>query len=171
LEQPERICDVFAESISKLHDLPPMDCPRDNGLQAMTALARQNYRMGKVEKGLLRYLGIVDREEAYKEMLGLVSGSNGPDGGVIIHGDCCLPNLILNDFVNSGFVDVGYGGLGDRHYDVFWGIWSLEHNLRTNRFTQRFVDAYGRHKVDVERLRLCGLLSAFNGFRGQDYYE
>ncbi|MCU6794259.1 hypothetical protein OB236_19310 [Paenibacillus sp. WQ 127069] len=71
----------------------------------------------------------------------------------------------------NGYIDVGYGGIGDRHYDIFWGLWSLQFNLKSNDHAKRFIKAYGKLLVDQDRLRLCGLLSAFNGFRGQGYYE
>ncbi|RJG25128.1 hypothetical protein [Paenibacillus thiaminolyticus] len=48
---------------------------------------------------------------------------------------------------------------------------SLQFNLGSDRYAERFIEAYGRERVDEERLRLCGLVSVFNGFRGQDYYE
>lgn len=71
----------------------------------------------------------------------------------------------------TGYIDVGYGGIGDRHYDIFWGLWSLQFNLGSEDYSRQFVKSYGKHLIDQDRLRLCGLLSAFNGFRGQDYYE
>ena len=38
-----------------------------------------------------------------------------------LHGDYCLPNLIMRDFQLEGFIDLGYGGIGDLHYDLYWG--------------------------------------------------
>lgn len=172
LKQPEWLAEVFAHNLKKLHGIPYADCPRHNGLSAMLIRAKQNYRDGRVENGLLRYLGVANKELAYIEMMNLSEAiRNNDDDGVVIHGDYCLPNLILNGIHFSGFVDVGYGGIGDRHYDLYWGLWSLQHNLHSGHYAERFLDTYGREKVDERRLRLCGLLSAFNGFRGQDYYE
>lgn len=90
---------------------------------------------------------------------------------VVIHGDYCLPNLILHDFKMTGYIEVGYGGIGDRHYDIFWGLWSLQFNLKNDEYSKQSVNACGKPLIDQDRLRLCGLLSVFNGFRGQDYYE
>ena len=44
---------------------------------------------------------------------------------VVMHGDYCLPNLILSDARLSGFIDLGNGGVGDRHCDLYWGLWAL----------------------------------------------
>ena len=72
---------------------------------------------------------------------------------VLIHGDYCLPNIILNNWRFSGFIDVGSGGISDRHIDVLWGIWTLAFNLGTTRWTDRFMDAYGRDLIDPDLLR------------------
>jgi len=169
LLQPERLADVFGESLSALHRLQVKDCPVSNTLAEMTIRAIANYQAGRAENSLLRYMRYISADAAYEDMLSLSERIAEDD--VIIHGDYCLPNLILLDFITSGYVDAGYGGIGDRHYDLFWGIWSLQFNLKTDRYTHRFLKAYGEDKVDPDRLRYCGLLSVFNGFRGQDYYE
>ncbi|MBO7178544.1 MAG: phosphotransferase, partial [Clostridia bacterium] len=80
---------------------------------------------------------------------------------VLLHGDYCLPNVILNDWKFSGFIDVGQGGVGDRHVDVFWGIWTLEFNLKTNAYRNRFLDAYGRDLIDEEKLKVIGAIEVF----------
>ncbi len=169
LAKPIHLSEVFAESLSSLHRIKHVDCPKRNGLEDMVIRAEHNYRVGKAEKGILRYLGYISIDVAYKDMISLYRSAY--EDKVIIHGDYCLPNLILHDFKNNGYIDVGYGGVGDRHYDIFWGLWSLQYNLKSDDYAKRFVQAYGRHLVDQDRLHLCGLLSVFNGFRGQDYYE
>ncbi|WP_127590638.1 aminoglycoside 3'-phosphotransferase [Paenibacillus lautus] len=169
LEQPGHLSEVFAESLLSLHRVQPVNCPITNGLEEMVIRAERKYREGGVEKGLLRYLGYSNIKVAYEDMISLFKNST--EDRVVIHGDYCLPNLILQDFKMTGYIDVGYGGIGDRHYDIFWGLWSLQFNLRSDDYSKQFVKAYGKHLIDQDRLRLCGLLSAFNGFRGQDYYE
>ena len=67
---------------------------------------------------------------------------------------------MLNNWKFEGFIDLEESGLGDRHYDLAWGLWSLAHNLKSTKYGQRFLDAYGMGKVDKDRLRLCGLLAA-----------
>ncbi|MFK7691664.1 phosphotransferase [Paenibacillus sp. HJGM_3] len=139
-----------------------------NGLEEMVIRAEGNYREGRAERGILRYLGYTSIESAYENMINLYKYVK--EDKVVIHGDHCLPNLILHDFKMNGYVDVAYGGIGDRHYDIFWGLWSLQYNLKGD-YSQKFIQTYGNHLIDPDRLRLCGLLSVFNGFRGLDYYE
>ena len=78
-----------------------------------------------------------------------------------MHGDYCLPNIILNNWKFSGFIDLGRGGIGDRHIDVLWGIWTLKYNLGTAQFSDRFIDAYGRDMVDKDKLRCIAAMEMF----------
>ncbi|OPA78745.1 hypothetical protein BVG16_12965 [Paenibacillus selenitireducens] len=169
VKQPNRLSEVFAESLVNLHRVRKEGCPSINGIEEMVIRAEENYLEGRAEKGLLRYMGYTSIETAYRDMMSLNRNAN--EHKVVIHGDYCLPNIILYDFKLNGYVDVGYGGVGDRHYDIFWGLWSLQHNLKSDYNPKRFIQAYGKEMIDQERVHLCGLLSVFNGFRGQDYYE
>ena len=80
---------------------------------------------------------------------------------VLLHGDFCLPNIILHSFRLSGFVDVGNGGVGDRHVDLFWGAWTLAFNLGTDAYRDLFFDAYGRELIDPDRLRTVAAIETF----------
>jgi kanamycin kinase len=82
---------------------------------------------------------------------------------VVIHGDYCLPNIILKDYKLQGFVDLGYGGVGDRHWDLFWGIWTLKYNLKTDKYKNIFLDAYGRNEIDSERMELSRIIAGLTG--------
>lgn len=71
-----------------------------------------------------------------------------------IHGDFCLPNILLKDGEFSCFIDVGAAGMGDRHIDIYWVLWSLNYNLKTDKYTDLFLDLYGRENVDMEVLKI-----------------
>ena len=79
----------------------------------------------------------------------------------LLHGDYCLPNIILNHWKFSGFIDLDSAGIGDRHIDLFWALWTLNYNLKTNQYFHRFLDAYGRDKVTPEKLRTVAALETF----------
>lgn len=79
----------------------------------------------------------------------------------LLHGDYCLPNIILNDWKFARFIDLNNAGVGDRHVDVFWAIWSLFFNLHTHEYRERFIDAYGRDKVDEDILRVVAAIEVF----------
>lgn len=82
---------------------------------------------------------------------------------VLIHGDYCLPNIILNNRKFSGYIDLDCGGIGDRHIDVLWGIWTLNYNLGTIEYTNRFIDAYGRDMIEPEKLRMIAAMEMIGG--------
>lgn len=71
-----------------------------------------------------------------------------------IHGDFCLPNIMLDDWKFGSFIDVGLAGVGDKHIDIYWVLWSLNYNLGTDKYTDYFLDLYGREKVDTEILKI-----------------
>ena len=71
-----------------------------------------------------------------------------------IHGDFCLPNIILDDWKFSTFIDVGLAGVGDKHIDLYWVLWSLNYNLKTDKYTDFFLEQYGKENVDMELLKL-----------------
>ena len=71
-----------------------------------------------------------------------------------IHGDFCLPNVIFDDWQFSSFIDVGSAGIGDKHIDIYWALWSLNYNLGTDKYTERFLELYGNDCIDRNILRL-----------------
>lgn len=73
---------------------------------------------------------------------------------VLIHGDYCLPNIMLDGWKFSKFIDLGNGGIGDRHVDLFWGAWTLNFNLGTDEYRDSFFDAYGRDAIDPLTIRV-----------------
>ena len=79
----------------------------------------------------------------------------------LLHGDYCLPNIMLDNWKPSGFIDVGRGGVGDRHIDLFWGAWTLNYNLKTDVYCRRFLDAYGRENYEPEMLRVVAAFEIF----------
>ena len=61
-------------------------------------------------------------------------------GNDFIHGDLCLPNIFVNknnEFI--GFIDVENSGLGDKWYDYSWLLWSLEYNLKSNKYNDSLL--------------------------------
>ena len=84
------------------------------------AAAEKNYRTGDYDKSHFSdssgSFGYRSAEEAYAV---LNAEKDALQSKVLLHGDYCLPNIVLNDWKFSGFIDVGNGGVGDRHIDLF----------------------------------------------------
>ena len=159
LEQPERLADILAEQLYDLHHTDFTGCPSPNQTEAYLALAKHNYQTGRYDKSLFPdNWGYDTAEEAYAV---LENRSHCLQTDTLIHGDYCLPNIILDNWRFSGFIDVDGGGIGDRHIDLFWGIWSLWFNTKSDRYRERFINAYGKADVDEERLRIVAAAEVF----------
>ena len=61
----------------------------------------------------------------------------------LIHGDFCLPNILVRDDKIVGYIDLGDAGIGDPWCDYAWCIWSLEYNLRTKEYTPLLLEKLG----------------------------
>lgn len=64
-------------------------------------------------------------------------------GDCFVHGDFCLPNILVRYNKIVGFVDTEASGIGDAWMDYAWCIWSYEHNLGTKKYTHLLLDALG----------------------------
>jgi aminoglycoside phosphotransferase len=76
-------------------------------------------------------------------------------GHLLIHGDYCLPNVLVQDGKLSALVDVGRAGLGNPEDDLAAGVWTLQYNYGKG-FARPFLDAYGWPPMTdqaIERLR------------------
>jgi aminoglycoside phosphotransferase len=121
-----RVAAVFGETLRKLHQLDPTDCPFDFSPQTRLKAARQ-----------------------LKSAM-----PNGTP--VIGHGDYCLPNVLLAPDGAVHLVDVGRAGLADRHSDLADALRSIRGPLNPQfdeSHAQRFLDAYGRADIVDDRLR------------------
>lgn len=156
---PQRLCDVTAEQLRRLHDTPCIGCPVPNRTAEYLSQAAENYAAKRYDIDLFPdNWGYSTPEEAWQ-----VVEENGKylKNDTLLHGDYCLPNIILNNWNFSGFIDLDTSGVGDRHVDIFWGIWSLWFNLKTDAFRDRFLDVYGRQDVREELLRVIAAIEVF----------
>lgn len=58
----------------------------------------------------------------------------------LIHGDFCLPNIMVYNNEITGFIDLGDSGIGDPWRDYAWCIWSLEYNLNSKEYTPLLLE-------------------------------
>ncbi|ALS25893.1 aminoglycoside phosphotransferase [Paenibacillus sp. 32O-W] len=140
LAHPEKLAAAFGQHLRLLHRLPAEGCPYPGRMAEMLDKAAASGRIGQAAAQL----------ERMRERLA---------DDTVIHGDYCLPNIVMERYAFRGFIDVGDGGVGDRHYDLHWGLWTLRYNLKTDRYADTFLDAYGKEDVDPERLAMCAALA------------
>ncbi len=157
LAEPKKLCDFLAETLRTIHALPTEVCPVQNHTASYLATAETNYKAGSYD---LSYCdGLFDTpEEAWHS---LQEGKHLLKNDTLLHGDYCLPNVMCRDWKLTSLIDLGNGGVGDRHVDLFWGAWTLRYNLGTDAYRERFFCAYGKEYIDAERLRMVSAAEVF----------
>ena len=159
LSDPKRLARTTATLLRALHETRFEECPVQNRTSEYLALADKNYKIGNYDKSAFPdSFGYRSAEEAMKVL------SEGRDllrSDTLIHGDYCLPNIMLDNWSFSGFIDLGNAGVSDRHIDLFWGLWTLGFNLKTDKYNEYFLDAYGRDKIDNHILEVVAAAEVF----------
>jgi kanamycin kinase len=161
LSEPERLCDTTAGLLRQLHERNGQGCPVPDRIRTYTETVRNGFNGSHYEpdlfRGLWEFASFEEAKRAAEEGMPLLKKD------VLLHGDYCLPNVILDDWRFSGFIDLGNGGIGDRHIDILWGVWTLNFNLKTTKYTGRFLDAYGRDRIEPEMLRMVAAMEMIGG--------
>ena len=158
LSDPKRLCDMTAELLRSLHEASTDGCPVHRTADYI-ATAQRNYQTRNFDISLFPdNWGFATSEEAWRLV---EDNAKYLASDTLLHGDYCLPNIMLDNWKFSAFIDLDAAGLGDRHIDLFWGIWSLQFNLKTDKYRDRFLDVYGRDKVNED---LFPIISAFEVF-------
>ncbi len=158
LDDPMRLSALLGETLRALHESDFKGCPVPNRTAEYLATAERNYHSSMYDTSLSpgkECCGATQAWEYIKAHRHLLKADT------LLHGDYCLPNIMLDNWRPSGFIDLDGAGVGDRHIDLFWGAWTLHFNLHTDRWRDRFFDAYGRDKVDPDRLWLIEIIERF----------
>ncbi|MBR3681595.1 MAG: aminoglycoside 3'-phosphotransferase [Clostridia bacterium] len=159
LSEPKRLCDLLATRLRELHEMTTVGCPVTDRVGEYLARAESNFNTGCYDKSHFPdSFGYRSAEEAWSV---LSRGGRLLKNEVLIHGDYCLPNIMLDEWDFVGFIDVDGAGIGDRHIDLFWGAWTLSFNLGTDEYRERFFDAYGRDKIDEDALSVVAAAEVF----------
>ena len=159
LADPKRLCDTIALQLRRLHELDTAGCPIPDHTARYLKTVEKNYSTGHYDAALFPdNWGYASAEEAIRVV---ERHAHLLKNDTLLHGDYCLPNIMLDNWRFSGFIDLGNGGVGDRHVDIFWGAWTLSFNLKTDRYRDRFLDAYGRDAVEEEILRVIAACEVF----------
>lgn len=159
LDDPKRLAELIGKKLGYLHSLDYNCCPVKNRCDTYLNSVKSGYLEGRYDEGL--FFGdftFKTRDEAYRTV---EDNAKYFKTDTLLHGDYCLPNIILNNWEFSGFIDLGCGGVGDRHIDLFWGAWTLRYNLGTDKYRDIFFDAYGRNKFEPEMLRIIAAAECF----------
>ena len=159
LREPERLADLMGTELRRLHEIRNTGCPITDRTSEYIRTALDNYESGNYDKSAFPdSFGYRCAEDAYRV---LTEGAGELKRDVLIHGDFCLPNIMLDGWRLSGYIDLGNGGICDRHVDLFWGAWTLWFNLGTDKYRDRFFDAYGRDRINLDTLKIIAAAEVF----------
>ena len=159
LANPMRLSALTAELLRSLHDQSFEDCPVPDHTSRYLETVENNYKKGIFDTHFLH--GRSPFSNADKAWRVVEDNRRRFKCDTLLHGDYCLPNIMLDNWRFSGFIDLGNGGVGDRHIDIFWGVWTLIYNFKTDAYCSRFLDAYGRDALDTDMLRVVAAAECF----------
>ena len=159
LSDPRRLAETMAQMLWELHHQDHAACPVQDHTARYIARASENFAAGRYDTSLFPdNWGYASAEEAWTVVQ---TNAKYLKTGTLLHGDYCLPNIMLDNWKPSGFIDLGGAGVGDKHIDLFWGAWTLNFNLKTDIWSPRFLDAYGRGNFEPEMLRVVAAFEVF----------
>ncbi len=159
LADPRKLAEIMAQMLYDLHHRDHSGCPVQNHTERYLRRATENHAAGRYDASLFPdNWGYASAEEAWAV---IEANARYLKTDTLLHGDYCLPNIMLDAWKPSGFIDVGGGGVGDRHVDLFWGKWTLNFNLKTDQYCDYFLDAYGKSHFEPELLRTIAAVEVF----------
>lgn len=145
VNSPSKLCEILADSLKELHSKPIDGFPHSTRYQRYFDAYKDNFKNGYYDESVLmnRYF-IQSKEDAIdiiNKDIHLLKAET------LIHGDACLPNVIQKHGEFSCFIDFNMAGIGDKHIDLYWAIWSLQYNLKTDKYTNLFLDCMEEKKL------------------------
>jgi aminoglycoside phosphotransferase len=161
--QPERVVATLGELLRALHATPASDCPFNQRLARQVDDARARVAAGVVREDDLdeSRLG----RTAVDLFAELLASQPEEEDLVVVHGDFCLPNVILaaddaGAITASGMIDCGRAGVADRHQDIALATRSLRFN-GWGDWVPLFLASYGMVEPDPAKLEFYMLLDEF----------
>lgn len=159
LHNPQKLCEILSASLRELHTQSILSVPVSSRYQRYMESANGDFSGGYYDESVLMdRFKIHSKEEAWTIMQ---AGKKLLNADTLIHGDACLPNIIQNEGRFSAFIDFNMAGAGDRHIDLYWAIWSLQYNLKTDAYTDLFLDMYGRDNFNEDMLQVIAAYELF----------
>lgn len=159
----QRVAVALGNGMATLHSIDATNCPFDRRVSRQLEEARVRLANGAVREDDFdaSRLGR-DSADLFSELLATVPLH---EDFVLVHGDFCLPNVLLGEHASgglciTGLIDCGRAGIGDRHQDLALAIRSLRYNLGPDTVAP-FLHAYGRSTPDPATIEFFTVLDEF----------
>ncbi len=166
LDDQDRLADLVAKALRTLWAVNIDDCPHDLSLDRKLAHIERALRAGDISMEYAApgaYGPGAFRDPAHL-FDWVVANRPQKEELVLSHGDCCLPNIFVDDADRISFIDIGMAGVADRWLDIEKVLWSMWANS-TGQFGGK-VREFDRSRLfralnmvpDEEKIRYYGLL-------------
>lgn len=161
-QAPMHVATALGRGLARLHATDVTTCPFDRRVGRQLEEARARLAAGRVREDDFdaRRLGR-NAAELFAELLARVPVH---EDLVFVHGDFCLPNILLTQSESAlqvtGLVDCGRAGIGDRHQDLALAMRSLTDSLGPDTVAP-FLSAYDHRGVDARLLEFFTVLDEF----------
>ncbi len=159
--RPRRIVTLLAESLKLIHALDITGCPFDQRIDTMLATAHHRLITHQVDENDFDDPRQGRRaSDLYAELLATRPTDTAP---VFVHGDYCLPNILIDPdrMTLMGFIDWGSAGISDRYLDLALAARSITFNLGAE-WVAPFFTAYGLTEIDHARVVFFQTLDEFS---------
>ena len=116
---PHRLVQELAKAMRALWGIDVSGCPVDQSPDAKLSRARRIVEAGQVDMSLTDPSTF--GEGGFSSPAALLEWLEANKPGfepVLTHGDFCLPNVFLQDWKLTGFLDLGRSGVGDKWTDI-----------------------------------------------------
>lgn len=157
----ERLPDMvsaIAKGLKTVHSLDITNCPFDCRNSVRIEEARLHLENGWVDEADFDENRQGCSAAELFEQLQRTVPSN--EDLVFTHGDYCLPNILLDQKMNCGFIDWGRAGVADCYQDIALAVRSLTSDFG-EQWGDLFMECYGIDDADWNKMEFYQLLDEF----------
>jgi aminoglycoside phosphotransferase len=161
--RPLEVAIAIGKGLARLHRTNVDQCPFDHRVAWQIHAASVRVAAGRVDEHELDECRLGRRPS---ELLGeLLSTIPSDEDLVLVHGDFCLPNIILRESPSgevevAGLIDCGRAGVADRYQDLALAMRSIDGNIGCE-WVAPFLRAYGLADVREDKVAFFTLLDEF----------
>jgi aminoglycoside phosphotransferase len=148
----------YATALKLLHALPVDTGALVRDLDERMTIAAYNLENNLVDTGELEP---ENQEYPLRELFIKLLNARPTDFELVFtHGDYCLDNIVYDNGILKGFIDIGNGGIADRYQDIALAVRSIK-DVFGNKPVNLFYEVYGLKEVNQEKLDFYTLLDEF----------
>ena len=146
---PSNLVREFARGLRDVHALGTESCTLDWRMSRFIPWAEGLIKSGALDETIPEG---ENRTFLAEKLSDIKEAIHEEEDLVFTHGDYCLPNVMFNEGRLSGYIDLGYAGVGDRYLDLVAARGTIRRNLG-EAWIGPFFQAYGLGEPDPAKLQ------------------